>query len=180
MVYGIDHKVEELTQQEVLKSALKLKIDASELYFMDSSFAGYLNDIDTSLWLFEKNNYQPLQYKVFNRQGKLISQVVNCDAGGFPNLKWDWMFNQFPPTVIENKFGDLLALEEYSSYFTPLPHYKRTDSSKYTVVVVWSDWMGRQNKRFLQKVKDIRSANQKVEVDYLYVNFDNVLYRLTR
>ena len=49
VVYGIDDKVGELTQQEVLKSALKLKIDASELYFMDISFAGYLNDIDTSL-----------------------------------------------------------------------------------------------------------------------------------
>jgi hypothetical protein len=34
-----------------------------------------------------KDLQQPLQYWIFD-SGKLVSNMVNCDATGFPNLKW--------------------------------------------------------------------------------------------
>ena len=52
------------------------------------------------------------------------------------------------------------------------------NSADYKVVVIWSGFMGRQNKRFLRKVKDIRLSHENLAVEYYFVNFDNVLYRL--
>lgn len=178
-LYGIDHIVRDLSPQKVKKEALKLNLDKNELYYMDTSFVEYLNKVDTNLRLFEKNNYQPLQYKVFNAQGVMVSHLVNCDAGGFPNLNWNWMFNQFPPTAIDNKFADLLQFEEYSRYFLPMFSGKQLiNSADYKVVVIWSGFMGRQNKRFLRKVKDVRSSHENLAVEYYFVNFDNALFRL--
>ena len=107
-LYGIDHIVRDLSPQKVKKEALKLNLDKYYLHYMDTSFVWYLNKVDTNLRLFEKNNCQPFQYKVFNVQGVMVSHLVNCDTGGFPNLNWDWMFNKFPPTAVDNKFAELL------------------------------------------------------------------------
>lgn len=176
--YGIDHRTDTISQQKVSKEAEKAKLSAGELYIMDTSFVDYLLSVDSSLFLFAKNNYQPLQYKVFDSEGKLVSHLVNCYAGGFPNLKWDWMFDQFPPSVNDQLFDSLLTFEEAKKYFLPIGKLDEGNTrKKYSIVVVWTAAFGRQNKRFLEKVSEYREAHSG-EANYYFVNFDNCLHKL--
>ena len=176
--YGIDHRTDLISQQDISKEAEKVNLSEGEVYLMDSSFVDYLLSLDTSLFLFAKNNYQPLQYKVFDSEGKLVSHLANCYAGGFPNLKWDWMFDQFPPSVNNQLFDSLLTFEEAKKYFIPIGNVTESNTrKKYSDVVIWTAAFGRQNKRFLETVREFRETHAG-EANYYFVNFDNCFHKM--
>jgi hypothetical protein len=179
--YGISHHVDNLSQTQIEEAFEIIGIADSESYWMDTTFVDYLLAIDTTNFaLFQKNNYQPLQFKAFNNEGKLVSHLANCYAGGFPNLNWDWMFTEFPPAVNDQLFHSLLTFSEAKKFFKPLTNAERVIPEKpYSVVVIWTDAFGRQNKRFIEKVKEFRSTHQD-KSNYYFVNFDNIIHQMSK
>ena len=48
--YGIDHRTDLISQQDISKEAEKVNLSEGEVYLMDSSFVDYLLSVDTSLY----------------------------------------------------------------------------------------------------------------------------------
>ncbi|MBX2905807.1 MAG: hypothetical protein KF744_07210 [Taibaiella sp.] len=112
----------------------------------------------------KKDLRQPLQYWIFDN-GELISNMVNCDAGGFPNLKWPIEKNFVGKTINAKNTGP--------DFYTRLLRAQKIDPGNNThiMVVNYSRFMGRQNKRFLKECKAFIVAHPKYRA--YYNNMDN-------
>lgn len=116
---------------------------------------------------------QPLQVMYFQNDS-MIAYFVNCNAGGFPLLKWnrDDNFSTFPPktqtnpsTIIKKKF--ILNL------LNPISNNEITqnDKTEYTIVVFWNYLLEKQS-RHLIKIVQNNAINQNCSI--ILVNNDLV------
>lgn len=111
-----------------------------------------------------KDMRQPLQYWIFD-DGKLASNMVNCDATGFPNLKWP---------IEENYAGkNINARNMGSDFYSKFMLAQKIDPGNNTHIMVinYSRFMGRQNKRFLKECKAFIVAHPEFRA--YYNNMDN-------
>lgn len=163
------------------KSRRKYRIPADAHFIMDSSYWSLLRDVQAVDSLTAKNHYQPLQALYFDSTGTLVSFHVNCNAGGYPNLQWNRgnMFARFVPQS-QTPVDTLVKLS------TLLPYLRRPDGRgigpgdlaprKYTVLLAWSVFMGRQSKRLIRTVRDNCALAAPGTVRLLYVEMDHLLF----
>jgi hypothetical protein len=149
-------------------------------FVLDVSYFEFLKRQPLRLQEVAMNHAQPLQLLYYNRAGRLISYYVNRYAGGFPNLDWnhDRQLEVFPP-VTQAPADSMLSFAELA------PFLRTVDGSRvqamqsfadYTVVVFWSNRMGRQSRRLLaaaQQNLQLAPATKKAYI--LYVNNDAYL-----
>ena len=176
-LYGIK-KPKRLNDDQIREYAEKLKLPASDVYRLDTSYMSFILTLDTVKFKPErKNHYQPLQAMYFDRQGNLISFYVNCYAGGFPNLKWnrEGSFDVFPPKT-QAPLDDILPYGKLSGYLTPLGSSATPDASDYDYIVVifWNRFMLRQSKRLINVIRENCRLGRKYHVKIIYVNDDNL------
>lgn len=111
-----------------------------------------------------KDLQQPLQYWIFD-SGKLVSNMVNCDATGFPNLKWP----------IEEYFRDKVvnARGTGPEFYNNFLHVQQIEpgTNERIIAISYSRFMGRQNKRLLKSCSIFLAAHP--EFHPYYNNMDN-------
>ncbi len=120
---------------------------------------------------------QPIQALYYNTKDSLISYHVNCNAGGFPNLKWDrnGYFNSYPPktqTVVDENFvlSDIIPfLKDFKT--SNQPTIKEGSNSR--IIVIYSLMMERQSKNLIDFIVSNYSVAKETPDLYL-VNIDNL------
>lgn len=176
-IYGMK-KMKGLTKDQVRTQGMKYGVPEADSYELDTTYATYLFSLDTSLYQKEqKNHFQPLQALYYNREDSLISFHINCDAGGFPNLKWNRFgaFDVFPPTSQINP-DRLFSMQQHLEFLHPLgdkPIELKAEQDYY-VMVYWSRFMGRQSKRLIRLVQQNVGLSTGDKVQLFYVNNDNI------
>ena len=177
LIYGLHHpKI--LSKKEIVDLSLKRKIPPADNFELDTMYLMFLNKVDTFTYKNSerKNHYQPLQALYYNKQGKLESFIINCYAGGFPNLKWNrkGILETFVPKK-QAPLDSILPLFEHLKYLKALPGAQRFifGQDDYTVIVYWNYFMGRQSKRLNKAIKKNVKLSKGKKVRILYVNTDN-------
>jgi len=150
-------------------------------YYLNSSYYSLISDSIQDEKYF---NYalQPMQAMYFNKEDVLVSYHVNCNAGGFPNLKWnrDDNFGVFPPKT-QTEIGGCLSKKSIESSLNPFKIIStKHDSFDYTIYILWSYQMLEQSKRLIEFVAnnlDQYKMTEKVKI--AFINMD-VLYKEVR
>lgn len=171
-------KMKELSKEEILRQGRKYNIPDADAYELDSLFFTYLFSLDSVRYKKEqKNHFQPLQALYYDNTGHLKSFHINCNAGGFPNLKWNRFgtFDQFIPKQ-QTPVDSILPLEKHTEFLRSLTNNssQQFNENNYVVIVHWSRFMGRQSKRLIKIVQKNCALGVDQHVRILYVNNDNV------
>jgi hypothetical protein len=184
-LYGLK-KEKMRTTKDIERYAKKNDIPQADLFVLSKDYSRFLDSLDkvaiqkgnlpvypncfSSLEV--KNHYQPLQVSYYNNSGELESFHLNCYAGGFPNLKWDF-FDKFVPET-QAPIDSLLSINNYMRFITRINGDKvNVETHDYYVFVHWSIFMGRQSKRFIRKVQDNIKLSKNLKVKVFYINVDN-------
>ena len=91
-----------LEDNEIVKYAKKFDVPGPEFYKIDTvsymKAAKATNERNPEL---AKHVMQPLQLRIFNREGLSTMSLVNCDVGGIFKLDWNHFnsFDTFPPDM---------------------------------------------------------------------------------
>lgn len=102
--------------------------------------------------VFRHDLMQPLQLWLFE-DGVLVANTVNCYAGGFPNLRWQlqelYQHRYLRTCFSGNHLPDKAVFEEI--FGVNLLTQGRV------AIIVYSQFMGRQHKRFLEEVAELKA-----------------------
>lgn len=184
-LYGLK-KERVRSKTEIIRYAKKFNIPQTDLFILSKDYSYFLDSLDKIAIQKEKlqpypncfsslkvkNHYQPLQVSYYNSLGNLESFHLNCYAGGFPNLKWNFSDGFVPKT--QAPIDSLVSIGNYARFITHINGNKADIGIQdYYVFIHWGIFMGRQSKRFIGEIQDNLklSKNQKVKV--FYINVDN-------
>ena len=171
-------KMKKLSDNQILKQGSKYNIPAKDAYVLDSGYVNFIFSLDSVRYQKESHNhFQPLQALYYDQTGHLKSFHINCNAGGFPNLKWNRFgaFDEFIPKQ-QTPPDSILPLKKHLEYVIPLnsnssPNF---DAYDYVVIVHWNKFMGRQSKRLIKVVQNNAALNKNKSLKIIYVNNDNI------
>jgi len=176
-IYGIENP-KALSKEKIDHRAKHFGILVADNFILDSTYFTFLNKQETTTNKNEvKNHKQPLQALYFTSNGSVKSFHINCNASGFPNLDWNrnGIMDTFPPGQQEPV--DSLVTLHVLLKFAKVPsqhihaYYEHFD---YIVVVVWTNFMGRQTKRFIKTIQQNSKLNSSLRVKLIYLNADNL------
>jgi hypothetical protein len=175
-IYGIKTP-KEIEEKKIERISKRFDLPSADVFELDTAFYSFLTSHDTAAYKLQiKNHIQPLQALYFSQTGQLLSYQINCYAGGFPNITWerDSIFSVFPPRQ-QAPIHTLVSVSTQIEYLKPLTHSEKInlDNYDYLVFVYWSEFMGRQSRRFLESVKNNRLLSENEKIRVIYVNNDN-------
>lgn len=186
-IIGINN-VQQLSQPEIIKYALKYNVDTTYLYSLnDTLYKGFIKQYDNSFpneYFTSYQFYQPLFMFGFDSIGKMQFFLRNCNVSGFPNIKWNryGYFNSSPLLIPSGYLPDSsITFNTINAFLIPLTLDQEAyylDSTE-TIVVCWSHLMGRQSKRLIETVQDYKK-NVGTHAYVYYVNTDNFFYLMTQ
>ncbi|HWV73008.1 MAG TPA: hypothetical protein VN040_14905 [Pseudosphingobacterium sp.] len=145
-------------------------------YYLDTSYLTYIRSAFRDDSALVKNLSQPMQAMYFE-DNRLVSYHINCNAGGFPNLKWnrDNNFGVFIPktqTDCDSRVELPLIRQQMTAFHTDEKSHKR-----YTVVIFWNYKFYKQSLGLIRTVEqNIRQYGKEKDVQVYYVNND-LLYK---
>ncbi|MCU7695122.1 hypothetical protein ACFSPU_03975 [Haoranjiania flava] len=185
-LYGI-RSSKFLDDNEIAALANKFKI-SDGIYTLDTNFISALNNFEYSEQLKNNPGPHPVKYKfrqpllivVFNNAtGRQLSFLNNCYAPGFPNLKWRTKNNmQHFPAIGGTPTDTLVNLNDIVTYLKPI-QAATLKEKKYSMLVFWNQYLGRQTGRYLNEVHSYIIKNKVKDIsDIYYVNNDNFLYAI--
>jgi len=177
LAYGI-HEPKVLSANSIKKLSNKYGISAAKNYELKVGYYEFLKALDSNTYNAQiQNHLQPLQALYYNPNGQMISYHVNCYAGGFPNLNWnqEGAFNTFPPKTIA-PLDSILSLDQLKKYLNPISENQIFSPKPYPVVVFWNRMMGRQTKRLIKLVKENAKGINNEDIDWYFVNNDNLIF----
>ncbi len=178
-IYGL-RNIDQLNTDTILNTISNNEILRNhENYFVDSS---YLKGIYSNLsddTNYAGHLYQPIQAMYFDTMGQLVSYHINCNAGGFPNLKWNRhnAFNSYPP-LTQTPCSDKITYSLIGPYLNGLTGEGIVSTKREKVVIFWSTMMYKQSESLIALVMGNLKANGKessvevqfVNTDWLYKN----------
>ena len=176
--YGIK-KPEALTGKAIPETAEKYQIPPGAGFILDTAYKTFVKKNSGNNENLLKNHLQPLQLLYFDKSGKLVSYFINCNAGGFPNLKWNrnGLLEHFPPAT-QTHPDSLLAFNDLLKFIRTTDgkkvNRKAYSRANYKMVVFWSVFMGRQSKRLIEQAKENYQLTNDKSVQLLFVNTDNL------
>lgn len=171
--YGIKWNVKSFSEDELIEKARTLEINQHPIYQAQPALQSLLDSLvqlDSVYFNTAKSLYQPLQLVTFDKSGKLIGAVANCDAGGYPNLNWEHLLNKCPPSSYFFVDSFPLSRSVYLANLTKV-NTVELDQEGASTFVIYSHFMGRQNKRFLESALNYHKTHA-AETQLVFVNYD--------
>lgn len=170
-------KIKELKTEEMASFLREQQIGDPVIYFIDRNYKKQLLKLSNDTALL-KNHLQPLQACYYNKEGKLISFHINCNAPGFPNLNWNYkmVMETFPPGS-NAPVDTLLNLQKHLELLKS-NNNKQIEIEKdidYFIIVNWAGFLKRQSIGLINAVNEnikLNFENKKVKI--IYVCSDNV------
>lgn len=170
-------KIKELKTEEMASFLKEQQINNPVIYFIDTDYKKQLlklsNDTNSL-----KHHLQPLQASYYNKEGRLISFHINCNAPGFPNLNWNYkkVMEAFPPES-QTPVDTLLNLQTHLMYLKSNSS-KQIETEKevdYFIIVYWANFLKRQSIGLINAVnKNIKLNFENKKIKIIYVCSDNV------
>jgi hypothetical protein len=181
-IYGIkDPKL--ISDKQIVKTSKKFKVEQSANYSLDTSYFSFIMDLDTNKFKVErKNHIQPLQALYFDSEGQLVKFYINCYAGGFPNLNWNYDGNleTFLPKD-QAPLDTIINFQKLAPFLKPVNRLSKVNELSnydYYVVVFWTKCMKRHSKRLIKSIQENVSKAKSHKVKLIYVNNEHVFYKL--
>lgn len=159
-LYGIHQPT---ASHKLSKKQLPVTLQSCPLISLDESVLKRIATVTDTL--FHHDLKQPLQLWIFE-DGRLIANTVNCYASGFPNLKWR-LPEMYQRRIINTSFKDGTPPDK--AVFEKIFGIGISAHGK-VAIIVSSQFMGRQNKRFL---KTVAALKQQVGFDGYVFGTDN-------
>lgn len=173
--YGIK-KSKLYSLEEIAAHEQKFDIPQEASYRLDTTYIDLIEK-EVKDPKIQDYHYQPLQVFYFDKKDSLVSYYVNCNTGGFPNLKWNVVdeekkksLSYFPP-ISQTPINTPLTYKKLLSVFQKTKHTQKPKEADYKVVVFWNVQMGRQSRRLIRTIKK-NIALHPNEVCVYYVNND--------
>ncbi len=167
-----------LLRQENFIQKYDIKLQSS--FYVDKQYKKYLKSIYKSDSLLLKHFVQPLQVMYFIND-TLNSHHINCNTGGFPNLRWNRNkdFNTFIPHKQTHTKLDLGFLFSHLKIYLKPTNKKQNlflnNQAKIKIVVFWNFYLERQSKRLIKLIKkNINLNKNKENVEIYFVNNDKL------
>lgn len=141
-LYGIKRPQPISSEKDISKSS---RILVDTVLVVDTNYLARLKALNLPKDI-RHHCYQPLQVWLFE-DGKPVFGEVNCVVSGFPNLKWtiDTHSEKPSPVLLDGK-------PEYLPLSNTLWERKVPQTRHREAIIVWCNYMGRQNRRFLKSV----------------------------
>jgi hypothetical protein len=197
VLLGVDSTPEWKTDKEIAREAHKHKISPDNNLLLDTAIYYHqlnetysklfaeldFSEIDSSeyfnLQRAFKDDSQPVQFRLFNKDGQEIFKIVNCYVD--PPIPMDWnvdgCFDKFPPQIdVESLNSHYFNLDFLLALSSSLSQ-KKIDISglplaDYYGVILWNDFFQRPSRKLIKTVqKYIEDSGQSVYL--VYVNNHN-------
>ena len=145
-------------------------------FYLKKEYIKYLKQALPNDSLAKKYLLQPLQLVYLDNKNEIVSYHVNCNAGGFPNLKWEreHNFDVFPPktqTNLNDISFDFLAIQNH--LFEVYAGSKKINmDSKYKTIVFYSLMLPKQSKKLIDLA--IRNSLLELNGEIILINNDNL------
>lgn len=157
-LYGV-HNPKRINESNIEEENKKYKIDNAII--LTDSYKSSLSRVNDDL--IKNDLSQPLQIWVIE-DDKVKFSKLNCNTGGFPNLKWNIEEEYKNNKVYTHNNDKTIIFFKENNYILK--------DKKPTVLIFYSYFMGRQNKRFLDECKNFLKLHP--ELTHKYINADNV------
>ena len=167
-----------LSSDEIIKSFKLNNLDSFTCYFLNDNIVKDLDMLvarDSNNFLYSNYLLQPLQVIIFNSE-KMISHISNCNLGGFPNLNWDQYLTDFPIAYNNSKGFPEINFNQYKNYLSNVKDKENQfENSQYKMLVIYSDFMGRQSKKLIKRTKEYYTKYSKTKsIQLIFVNANNL------
>ena len=145
-------------------------------FCLKKEYVKYLKQTLPNDSLDKKYLLQPLQLVYLNNKNEIVSYHINCNAGGFPNLRWEreGNFDVFPPKTQTNPNDislDFLAIQSY--LFEVYARSKKINmDSEYKIIVFYSLMLPKQSKKLIDLA--IRNSLSEPNSEIILINNDNL------
>ncbi len=193
VLLGVDTHPEWETDGETARQAKKYKIPAEYNLLLDT--VGYyrglkeiysslakgltISESDSSAYFMLKkvlkDDTQPVQFRLFNKEGSEIFKIVNCYVD--PPIRMDWnvegCFDNFPPTIEEESLNfhyfDLdFLLTHASSMSQKKLSISDLPQADYYGVVLWNNFFQKPSRNLIKTArKKMTDSNQSVCLIYI-------------
>jgi len=172
LLTGISNPKEK-SKEKLDSFLIRIGCDTSNNYvFLEEAFDSLKNLPYKPNW---PVGFRPIQYKVFNSSGSLISQYASCE-GSYKKLK---IFETFPPKNIwpidstQNFAADVKMYRNYSGSKLNLD----AQQAELNIIIYWGTWMGKYGKGLLKELTRYKKKHPghkviiyKVNVGEYFVN----------
>jgi hypothetical protein len=156
----------------------------SEIFIIDTTkYIESISSVNDNLFL--KNLFQPMQLRIYDSLDNLLTWVVNCEVGGFPNLKWNRYINfeSIPPSKWYKDYNtnSLDKLDNFG-FIVDLSNNKLKDAITndydYLFVVFYSLAFERQSKRLIRALSKYSENHPELKIKIIPLFADNLIYQL--
>lgn len=197
VILGVDSTPEFYTEEDLKKECKKFDIPLEQAWIMDTStyyheikkyYKSIFEKIDKQdsialkeIYRVAKDDSQPVQLRVFDREGVEIFKTVNCYLD--PPIPMDWnsrgAFNQFPPkTEIESLNQHHLNYDFFLNAAHPIDKTNTDNFGKvdpdYFVIVIWNTYMKRASRKLIKLIGE-KFSNLEQSIEFKYINNNNAL-----
>lgn len=155
---------EAISKAEAKDYLIKHKIDTVNTLFLNTNYWDTLRSKPFKPdW---QPGLRPIQFKVFNTNGDLVSQYASCEG----SLKKTKFFDQFPPKNITPLDSTYTLYDEQKMIENFVPDEGNND---YTTIIYWATYTGLPGRKLIQKIeKQLKLENIKSSIYKL--NVDNI------
>lgn len=197
VLLGVDSRPNWNTNKQINRQAKRYKIPAEYNLILDTAvyYKGLkeiytlkkkeltITDKDSSAYFALKAVYkddtQPTQFRLFDKEGIEIFKIVNCYVDPPMPMNWnvDGCFNAFPPKI------DIASLNEHNYDLNFLLQSSSTmdkrkitlpdlPKSNYYGVIIWNDFFQRPSRKLIKTVrKYVARSGQSVQL--VFINNQN-------
>lgn len=157
----------ELPEEKLITYQLKNKIDTSKSFVFNKIAFDSIQSLPYKpKWPID---FRPLQFKIFNNNGEIISQYSTCEG----SIKKLHILERYPPS-------NWYYFDSSTTFDRDFRMYRNYDGNKIninetkddlSIVVYWGTWLGKPGKKMIKRLKKYmqKYSNKKISIYYINV-----------
>lgn len=174
-------QVKKLSNKEIIKLAKRFNIPEDNLYIVKSKDFRDFTKIKASLKKDRENIEQPNQIIVFDNEYNNITNIINCNVGGFPILKWNRFKGLDSIPIKQGYFYTTpiyLSKNELDNLIIPIGDKQIPTTPQFYYYIFWSRILFRNSKKMIKLInKNNQIAKmQNISIEIKYIFSDSIYY----
>ena len=175
-MYGMHAYDKDINAEDIERLSSRMNIPPQRHFYVKEKYYDHVSGMHQPNERFQQALLQPMQLRYFDKTGTLEALLVNCDVGGFPNLKWE-NFNVLDSIPINSPIlsdslwsiqDEMQFVGSYDGGTIPL-----SVKAEHQIHMFWSYRMGRQAVR-LKRLLDKLQQREQNQLEVFYFNIDSL------